>query len=139
MTGLATLLVLAIVLAVLAVAAYWIRFQLRLRSHKGMDKTSFVDHFARGGVTPDIAAAVYDHYRGVAVWQDFRLSPEDDLEQVFGHAPEEMDASLDAILRKLHLSLPPPAVVQSQDRKLTTVADVVSLVAWIGSHQDVRP
>lgn len=138
MTSSGALLIIVLVLAVLAVFTYWIRFQLRLRAHDGIDRQSFVAHFVRLGVASDVAGVVYDYYRSVAVWHHFRLSPEDGLEGVFGHAPEEMDSSLDAILSELRLGLPPGSVLQEQDRKLSTIADVVNLVAWIGKHQSVK-
>lgn len=139
MNSLGRLLMGSLVIAVVGVVVYWIRFQVRLRSHDGVHRKSFMEHFARLGVAPDIAGAVYDHYRGVAVWRRFRLSPDDDLEGVFGHAPEEMDSSLDAILRELRLTLPPPSTLRENDRKLTKVADVVNFVAWVGKHQSVKP
>lgn len=139
MASLGTLLIGSLVIAVVGVLVYWIRFQLRLRSHGGVERKSFVEHFARLDVASDIAGAVYDHYRGVAVWRSFRLSPDDDLEGVFGHAPEEMESSLDAILRELRLTLPPPSILRENDRKLTKVADVVNFVAWVGEHQSVKP
>jgi ferredoxin len=139
MTPLGMLPIAALVLVVLAVLAYWMRFQLRLRWHSGIDRESFIGHFACLGVAPDIAGAVYDHYRGVAVWRSFRLSPDDDLQGVFGHTPEEMDSSLDAILSKLSLTLPPPSILREHDRKLTKIADVVNFVAWVGNHQGVEP
>ena len=139
MTTPSKLLVISLVIAVLGIVVYWIRFQLRLRAHNGIDRQFFIEHFARLGVAHDIAGAVYDHYRGVAVWRSFRVSPNDDLEGVFGHAPEEMDSSLDAILSELRLSPPPASILRDQNRTLTTVADVVDFVAWIGKHQGVRP
>lgn len=139
MNSLGTLLIGSIVIAVVGVLVFWIRFQVRLRSHNGVDRNSFMEHFARLGVAPDIAGAVYDHYRGVAVWRSFRLSPDDDLEGVFGHSPEEMDSSLDAILHKLRLTLPPPSTLRENDRQLTKVADVVNFVAWVRKHKSVKP
>ncbi len=139
MTQLGAPLVISLVFAVLGVFAYWIRFQLRLRSHNGIDRKSFIEHFVRLGVPSETAGAVYDFYRRGAVWRRFRLAPDDDLEGVFGHTPEEMDSSLDAILAELHLNLPPTSDLLDQDRKLTTVADVVNFVAWVGRHQGVKP
>ena len=139
MTSLGTLLIGSLVIAVVGVLVFWIRFQVRLRSHNGVDRKSFTEHFARLGVAPDIAGAVYDHYRCVAVWRSFRLSPDDDLEGVFGHAPEEMESSLDAILSELRLTLPPPSILRENDRKLAKVADVVDFVAWVGKHQGLKP
>jgi hypothetical protein len=139
MTPIGTLLISALVLAVLAVLAHWMRFQLRLRFHSGIERESFIAHFVRLDIAPNIAGAVYDHYRGVAVWRSFRLSPDDDLQGVFGQAPEEMDSSVDSILSELNLILPPRSILRDHDRKLTRVADVVAFVAWVGNHQGVKP
>lgn len=138
MTQLGLPLIILLVLAVLGVFSYWIRSQLRLRSHNGIDRKSFIEHFVRLGVASETAGAVYDHYRREAVWRSFRLAPDDNLEDVFGHTPEEMGSSLDAILTELRLNLPPASELVDQDRKLTTVADVVSFVAWAGRHQGAK-
>jgi hypothetical protein len=137
-TGLGTCLGVSIVIAVVAVTMYWVRFQLRLRSHHGMERANFVEYFTRRGVSSVVASAVYDHYCGVAVWSHFRISPHDELQQIFGHGPDETDASLDAILRKLRFAIPPPSVMQSPKQGPVTVADVVVLVDWIGSHQSAE-
>lgn len=138
MTAIGYILVAIIALAVLSVAAYWLRYQWRLRSHQGLDRRLFVEHFARLGIDTEIAATVYDCYKSLVVWRTFQISPNDDLDAVFGHAPEEMDSSLDAILGKLHLSLPPRSLLRERDQKQSTIADVVHLVAWIAEHQSAE-
>jgi hypothetical protein len=138
MTTTGEVLIALVLLAIFAILACWVHYQLRLRSHQGMDRHSFVAHFVRLGVTPGIAGGVYDYYRSVVVWRNFSVSPDDDLDAVFGHVPEETASSLDAVLAKLQLTLPATSVLREHDRKLQTVSDVVNLVAWIEKHQDSK-
>jgi hypothetical protein len=121
--------------ALVVVCAAVMLYQWRLRSHRGLDRNSFVEHFARIDASPDVAGAVYDYYRGLSVWRTFQISPEDNLEDVFRHAPEELELALDAILRRLNLSLPLGPELTARDRKQETVSDVVMLVDWIAKHQ----
>ncbi len=86
------------------------------------------------GIADEISGAVYDYYKSLAVWSAFEVSPEDDLYQVYGHAPEELDSSLNVIIGRLKLNLPPDSILAEQDRIHKTVADVVRLVAWISDR-----
>jgi hypothetical protein len=132
------LVIVLVALAVSAVLAHKLYYQWRFRSHQGIGRVAFQTQFAQIGIADEVSGAVYDYYKSLAVWSAFEVSASDDLERTYGHAPEELDSSLDVILGRLKLSLPPDSVLAEQDRVHKTVADVVRLVAWIADHQAIR-
>ena len=129
----ATIAIVVGVIVLLSFASLAIYYQLRLRGHRGWPRQDFVEHFSAAGVSPGISAAVYDYYAGLAVWRRFGVSPDDNLERVFGHSPEELLDDLEPILRKLNLGIPDDP--DKADWPYTTVTDMVRLVDWISRNQ----
>lgn len=134
MTSQVTIAVVVLAIVLLSFACLAMYYQLRLRGHRGWPRQDFIEHFSAAGVSPSISAAVYDYYAGLAVWRSFGVSPEDNLERVFGHSPEELLDDLEPILRKLKLRTPNNPT--KSDWPYTTVTDMVRLVDWISRNQN---
>ncbi len=128
-----TIAVVVALIVLLSFASLAFYYQLRLRGHRGWSRQAFVEHFSTARISPDISAAVYDYYAGLAVWRRFGVSPEDNLERVLGHSPEELQDDLEPILKKLNLSIPRDP--GKSDWPYATVADMVRIVDWISRNQ----
>jgi len=110
-------------------------YEKRLRRFKGWPEREFVDEFARAGVPPKVATAVYEYYRSHSPDPLFTVAPTYSLWGVFRHSGEDVDDDAERIAKRLGLRLPPEAILREWPVPPATVRDMVMWVDWVRQHQ----
>jgi hypothetical protein len=116
-----------------AAVAIWVWRVFRLRRHKGIGLAAFIEYFQARNISPNVSAAVYDHFRHLGVFKSFQPAPADQLGGIYGIAYEDVDDSLMQILAALHLGTPSNSNLMTWPKPLDTLEDVVNWVSWVQS------
>jgi hypothetical protein len=93
-----------------------------------ISEAMFLAHFQRAGIDGGVAAAAWRVLRSEALVDGFTRAPEDDLEQVFKIAEEDLDDMVLALLRECQCRIPPPGETDAM-APVRTVEDLVRFVA----------
>jgi hypothetical protein len=123
--------------AVVLLLGLWnVRFQWKLRQHRGMSKTDFLAYFAERGFSQEIVAVVYDYYRSHGVWRSFSVGPGDEIATLFNQADDGVEDDFVVVLKRLGLERPYDSAWDSWgDVPVKTVEDFVRLIAWAAKNQ----
>ena len=95
-----------------AVAVFAIANQIRLARHRGVSRDAFIEEFQRVNVPPEIAAAVYDHYKSLCRSKNFSVAPDDSFDEVFRECHGDIDYDAEDLAGKLNIQLPIESVLR---------------------------
>lgn len=121
-----------------SVALTWSAHLRRLKRHQGLSREDFVGSFRLSGVSPRISGAVYDHFKKLGFWTEFRPSPTDSLEGTYKTVDEDVESNLEDVLRSLGLDLPHSGILQEWNGPIETLSDVVRWADWVSTKQNVE-
>jgi hypothetical protein len=110
--------------------------QIRLSRHRGVSREAFVNEFASMGISSEIPAAVYDHYRSLSRAKSFSVAPDDSFERTFHQAHDDVDDDAEELTNKLGMELPIEEVLREWPTPLETLRDMVLWLNWIRQRQD---
>jgi hypothetical protein len=124
-----------IALAVLwtaAVAGFkWLKQYRLKRSRKGQNRQSFVRYFVVEGISEALVMEVYRYLQKLQWVKSFPVSPEDNLEQVYGLRDEDLTEAIVEIVKVCRVPLPPdnsPLWIQAH---IFTVEDLIRFVDFL--------
>lgn len=113
--------------AILVLGLVLVRLRKAGRERPASALPPFLRHFEARGIPPEVAASVFRQLQHWMQAQDrhFAVRPDQDLSQVYGLVPEELDAALVRMARECGRHFDPRA----QHPPLHTVDDLVSTLA----------
>lgn len=113
----------------------WTRHLRALRGHRGLSRSEFVSHFAALDISPKVAGAAYEHFKGLGVWKGFVPSPADTLEGTYRIVDEDVEDALTDIVRGLGWEMPHSGVLLRWETPVETLDQAVRWLDWVGRQQ----
>jgi hypothetical protein len=118
----------------------WVRQRTRLRRHAGLSRVGFVEHCERAGLSPDVAAAVYECFQPRFILKEYEIAPSDQIDDVptIGDG-YDLDEALEEVYRKVGCELPSSRILKRWETPVETLEDLVRWVDWIGAQYPNNP
>jgi hypothetical protein len=108
----------------------WFKQYRLKRSRKGQDRQGFVRYFVVEGIPEAVTIEVYRYLQKLQMVKGFPVSPEDNLEQVYGLQDEDLTEAIVEIAQICRVPIPPDnAPIWSQAH----IFSVEDLIRFIGS------
>jgi hypothetical protein len=120
-----------VVFAVVATVVW----QMRMRKHHGVSREQFIAAFADTAIPAEIPATVYDYYKGLVIFKEFSVAPDDSYEGVFREGQEDIDGDAEHLVRKLGMELPIEPILREWEDPVKTLRDMVLWLNWIRQQQ----
>jgi len=109
----------------------WLKqYQLK-RSRKGQNRQSFVRYFVVEGIPEALVIEVYRYLQKLQLVKGFPVSPEDNLEQVYGLRDEDLTEAIVNIVRLCNIPIPPensPLWIQAH---IFSVEDLIRFIDFL--------
>lgn len=109
----------------------WLKQYRLKRSRKGQNRQSFVRYFVVEGIPEALATEVYRYLQKLQLVKGFPVSPEDDLERVYGLRDENLTEAIVDIVKVCRIPIPPensPLWVQAH---IFSVEDLIRFIDFL--------
>jgi hypothetical protein len=112
--------------------------QYRLKSSRtGQDRSTFIRYFVVEGVPEAVSVAVYRYFQKLQWVNNFPVSPEDNIEQVYGLQDEDLTEAIVEIAQSCRYPIPPESSPIWSQAYIFTIEDLVRFVFSLsGSNPD---
>ncbi|MBW4518014.1 MAG: hypothetical protein KME11_22665 [Timaviella obliquedivisa GSE-PSE-MK23-08B] len=129
-----------LLMGVIAVVVFWTAAatgfkwfqQYRLkRSRKGQNRQSFVRYFIVEGIPEAIAIEVYRYLQKLQLVKNFPVSPEDNIEQVYGLQDEDLTEAIVAIAQICRVPIPPENSPLWSQAHVFSVEDLIRFIDFL--------
>jgi hypothetical protein len=103
--------------------------QYRLkRSRKGQDRQSFVRYFVVEGIPEALTIEVYRYLQKLQMVKGFPVSPEDNLEQIYGLQDEDLTEAIVEIAQICRTPIPPDGSPIWSQAHIFSVEDLIRFI-----------
>lgn len=106
--------------------------QYRLKqSRKGQDRQSFVRYFIVEGIPEALVIEVYRYLQKLQWVKGFPVSPEDDMEQVYGLQDEDLTEAIVEIAKICRVPIPPANSSLWNQAHIFSVEDLIRFIDFL--------
>jgi hypothetical protein len=85
----------------------WFKQYRLKRQRKGQDRNTFIRYFVVEGIPEAVIVAVYRYFQKLQWVKNFPVSPEDNIEEVYGLRDEDLTEAIVEIAQTCRYSIPP--------------------------------
>lgn len=113
----------------------WLKQYRLKRNRRGQDRQSFVRYFVVEGIPEALVIEVYRYLQKLQMVKKFPVSPEDNLQQIYGLQDEDLTEAIVEIAKVCRTPLPPensPVWIQAY------IFSVEDLVRFIDSFRQLN-
>jgi hypothetical protein len=109
----------------------WLKQYRLKRSRKGQNRQSFVRYFIVEGIPEAIAIEVYRYLQKLQWVKGFPVSPEDNMEQVYGLQDEDLTEAIVEIAKICRVTIPPANSPLWTQAHIFSVEDLIRFVDFL--------
>jgi hypothetical protein len=106
----------------------WLKQYRLKRSRKGQDRQSFVRYFVVEGIPEALAIEVYRYLQKLQMVKGFPVSPEDDMENIYGLQDEDLTAAILEIAKICRTPIPPENSPLWSQAHVFSVEDLIRFI-----------
>jgi hypothetical protein len=117
----------------------WFKQYRLKRDRRGQDRDSFVRYFVVEGIPEAVSVAVYRYFQKLQMVKNFPVSPEDNIEQVYGLQDEDLTEAIVDIAQICRFPVPPDTSPIWNQAYIFSVEDLVRFVASLGEPDPDSP
>ncbi len=109
----------------------WLKqYQLK-RSRKGQNRQSFVRYFVVEGIPEALAIEVYRYLQKLQMVKGFPVSPEDNMEHIYGLQDEDLTEAIVEIARICRVFVPPENSPLWNQAHIFSVEDLIRFIDFL--------
>ncbi|NJR40376.1 MAG: DUF908 domain-containing protein [Leptolyngbyaceae cyanobacterium CSU_1_4] len=109
----------------------WLKQYRLKRSRKGQNRQSFVRYFIVEGIPETIAVEVYRYLQKLQLVKSFPVSPEDDMQQIYGLQDEDLTEAIVAIAHICRVPIPPENSPLWAQAQVFSVEDLIRFIDFL--------
>jgi hypothetical protein len=109
----------------------WFKQYRLKRSRKGQDRQSFVRYFIVEGIPEALVIEVYRYLQKLQWVKGFPVSPEDDMEQVYGLQDEDLTEAIIEIAKICRVPIPPANSPLWNQAHIFSVEDLIRFIDFL--------
>lgn len=124
---------LLVILVIVVISVVYLRQrETRLRGYSGVARGEFVEHFNAQGIPARISEVAYDTFKGKARFEEFKPSPDMEIDKVFEQSEEDTEDDVRHILQALEIPYPDEETCERwSGARVRTISDLVFWIDWV--------